>query len=210
MRRDVFFASIFLVYVEPKLFFSLSGGKILQCSPYLRQSTLNPQISAWEFFQGPFNFNKTPLGPVGCQVLIHAKLATRRTWDFRAKNGFYIGPAMDSYRCFKLVNADTKSKSSPIQWNSVIPISPSRLHLPKTESFMACRLSPVHSLLVHHHPQASPRSKPLPTFETSSNHGGYLRLPSSSHLESRCLVVQGCPRRNLQGWYRLHRRHRPA
>jgi hypothetical protein len=31
---DVFFASIFLVYVEPKLFFSLSGGKILQCSPY--------------------------------------------------------------------------------------------------------------------------------------------------------------------------------
>jgi hypothetical protein len=23
------------VYVEPKLFFSLSGGKILQCSPYL-------------------------------------------------------------------------------------------------------------------------------------------------------------------------------
>jgi len=27
-----------------------------------------------------------------------------------AKNGFYIGPAMDSYHCFKLVNADTKSK----------------------------------------------------------------------------------------------------
>jgi hypothetical protein len=30
---DVFLASIFVVYVEPKLFFSLSGGKILQCSP---------------------------------------------------------------------------------------------------------------------------------------------------------------------------------
>ena len=51
-----------------------------------------------------------PLGPVGCRVLIHAKPATRRSWDFRAKNGFYIGPAMDSYRCFKLVNADTKSQ----------------------------------------------------------------------------------------------------
>jgi hypothetical protein len=76
----------------------------------LRQSTLNPRISAWEFFQGPFDFNKTPLGPVGCRVLIHAKPATRRSWDFRAKNGFYIGPAMDSYRCFKLVNADTKSQ----------------------------------------------------------------------------------------------------
>jgi len=58
----------------------------------------------------PFDFNKTSLGPVGCRVLIHAKPATRRSWDFRAKNGFYIGPAMDSYRCFKLVNADTKSQ----------------------------------------------------------------------------------------------------
>jgi hypothetical protein len=71
---------------------------------------LNPRISAWEFFQGPFDFNKTPLGPVGCRVLIHAKPATRRSWDFWAKNGFYIGPALDSYRCFKLVNADTKSQ----------------------------------------------------------------------------------------------------
>jgi hypothetical protein len=76
----------------------------------LRQSTLNPRISAWEFFQGPFDFNKTPLGPVGCRVLIHAKPATRRSWDFRAKEGFYIGPALDSYRCFKLVRSDTKSQ----------------------------------------------------------------------------------------------------
>jgi hypothetical protein len=29
------------------------------------------------FFQGLIDFNKTPLGPVGCQVLIHAKPATR-------------------------------------------------------------------------------------------------------------------------------------
>jgi hypothetical protein len=76
----------------------------------LRQSSLNPKISAWEFFNGPFDFNKTPLGPVGCRVLIHAKPATRRSWDFRAKEGFYIGPALDSYRCFKLVKMDTKSQ----------------------------------------------------------------------------------------------------
>jgi hypothetical protein len=44
----------------------------------LRQALLNPWISVWEFFQGPFNFNKTPLGPAGCCVLIHAKPATWR------------------------------------------------------------------------------------------------------------------------------------
>jgi hypothetical protein len=76
----------------------------------LQQATLNPQISVWEFFQGPFDFNKMPLGPVGCCVLIHAKPASHWSWDFRAKNGFYIGPVLESYRCFKLVNADTKSK----------------------------------------------------------------------------------------------------
>ncbi len=34
MLRDVFLASIFVAYVEPKLYFLLSRGKILQCSPY--------------------------------------------------------------------------------------------------------------------------------------------------------------------------------
>jgi hypothetical protein len=51
-----------------------------------------------------------PLGPVGCCILIHAKPATQRSWDFCAKNGFYIGPALESYHCFKLVNSDTKSQ----------------------------------------------------------------------------------------------------
>jgi hypothetical protein len=31
----------------------------------LRQSRLHPNISAWEHFNGPFNFNATPLGPPG-------------------------------------------------------------------------------------------------------------------------------------------------
>jgi hypothetical protein len=51
-----------------------------------------------------------PLGQVGCHVLIHARPATWQSWDFRAKLGFYIGPALDSYRCFKLVKSDTKSQ----------------------------------------------------------------------------------------------------
>jgi hypothetical protein len=76
----------------------------------LRQLALNPRISAWEFFQGPFDFNKTPLGPIGCRILIQAKPVTRCSWDFCAKEGSYIGPALDSYRCFKLVKSDTKSQ----------------------------------------------------------------------------------------------------
>ena len=31
---------------------------------FLRQSTADPTISAWEFFSGPFNYDATPLGPL--------------------------------------------------------------------------------------------------------------------------------------------------
>ena len=34
----------------------------------LRQSTVTPLTSAWEDFNGPFNFDATPLGPIGCRV----------------------------------------------------------------------------------------------------------------------------------------------
>jgi hypothetical protein len=76
----------------------------------LCQSSLNPWISAWEFFHGPFGFKMTPLAPVGCHFLIHSKTASGRSWDFRAEDGFYIGPTLDSYRCNKLVKMDTKSQ----------------------------------------------------------------------------------------------------
>ena len=42
----------------------------------LRQSTVAPLLSAWEDFNVPFNFDATPLGPIGCRVLIHNKPST--------------------------------------------------------------------------------------------------------------------------------------
>jgi len=76
----------------------------------LWQSHINSRILAWEFFHGPLYFTKTPLAPVGCRVLIHAKPATCCSWDYRARDGFYIGPALNSYRCFKLVKCNTQSQ----------------------------------------------------------------------------------------------------
>ncbi|KAL7525219.1 hypothetical protein ACHAXR_001556, partial [Thalassiosira sp. AJA248-18] len=37
----------------------------------LRQATLNPRISAWEFYNGPFDYDATPFGPLGQQVIAH-------------------------------------------------------------------------------------------------------------------------------------------
>ena len=35
------------------------------------QATLNPHISAWEYFNSPFDYAATPLGPIGCKIIIH-------------------------------------------------------------------------------------------------------------------------------------------
>jgi hypothetical protein len=75
----------------------------------LRQSRAQPAISAWEHLAGPFNFDATPLGPPGCRVILHAKPATRRSWDFRGSDGFYIGPALSHYRCYTLLKRDTRA-----------------------------------------------------------------------------------------------------
>jgi hypothetical protein len=65
----------------------------------LCQATANPKILPWEYFNGPFDFNTTPLAPMGCRVFIHAKPSTCRSWDYRAKQGFYVDPALEHYRC---------------------------------------------------------------------------------------------------------------
>eukprot|EP00804_Cyclotella_cryptica_P026152 CCRYP_013039-RA/>CCRYP_013039-RA protein AED:0.41 eAED:0.32 QI:0/0/0/0.5/0/0.5/2/0/297 len=50
---------------------------------------------------------RNPLGPMGCHVIIHNKTATRKSWDFRGRDGFSIGPALHHYRCFQVVDSAT-------------------------------------------------------------------------------------------------------
>ena len=75
----------------------------------LRQSRLHPHISAWEQFNGPFNFDATPLGPPGCKIIGHARGSTRLSWDYRGHCGFYVGPALDHYRCHKILKTSTSA-----------------------------------------------------------------------------------------------------
>ena len=49
----------------------------------LRQSKIALAISTWEHFNGPFNFDATPLNPLGIPIIIHDKSGIRRSWDFR-------------------------------------------------------------------------------------------------------------------------------
>jgi hypothetical protein len=66
----------------------------------LRGSRINPKLSAWEQLHGRYEFNRHPIAPPGIKVLAHAKPSKRKTWDTHAYEAWYIGPAMEHYRCF--------------------------------------------------------------------------------------------------------------
>ena len=68
----------------------------------LRPSRLNPKLSAYAQLEGAFDFNRTPLAPPGTRVIVHEKPNQRRTWAPHGIDGWYIGPALDHYQCYRV------------------------------------------------------------------------------------------------------------
>ena len=54
---------------------------------------LNPKMAAEAMLNGPFDFNRTPIAPLGTKFLVHEKPAVRGTWAPRGVVGWYVGPA---------------------------------------------------------------------------------------------------------------------
>ena len=77
---------------------------------FIRQWTFNRTISSWEYFTGPFQYDATPLGPLGINFIIHKNASRRHLWDFIGKDGWNLGAAMDHYRFQKVVSEDTKTE----------------------------------------------------------------------------------------------------
>ena len=66
----------------------------------LRGSRMNPKLSAHAQLFGTFDYNRTPIAPPGTRVIIHSKPATRDSWAAHGLDGWYLGPAPESYRCY--------------------------------------------------------------------------------------------------------------
>ncbi|EJK53767.1 hypothetical protein THAOC_26721 [Thalassiosira oceanica] len=90
-----------------KLWDKLLPGAELQFN-LLRQSNMTPTISAHAHLFGPFDFNRTPIAPLGCACDIHVPVAVRASWGSHARKGWYIGGSDDHYRTHRLVARDTQ------------------------------------------------------------------------------------------------------
>ena len=64
----------------------------------MRQATADPIKSAWEYLHGrPFNYDATPLGPLGTPFAIHNKPIRRKSWDYIGRDCFSSGAALNHY-----------------------------------------------------------------------------------------------------------------
>jgi hypothetical protein len=116
----------------------------------LRQSRINPKLSAYAQLHGQFDFNRTPLAPPGTRAVKHIKTDKRNSWAMHGELAWYVGPAMEHYRCYRLYNPRTQAYSIA----DTVSLHPSRVPLPRLSSADATRLAArdlVHTLQ-HPHP----------------------------------------------------------
>ena len=57
---------------------------------------------------GAFDYDATPLWPLGCPLMIHKKTSNRKYWDFCSKEGWSVGVLFEHYRCQLVIPADTR------------------------------------------------------------------------------------------------------
>jgi hypothetical protein len=75
----------------------------------LRTSRINPKLSAATHLFGQYDFNRAPMAPPGTRVIAHETPGRGRTWAPHGQDGWYIGPALEHYRCYTVYITKTRS-----------------------------------------------------------------------------------------------------
>jgi hypothetical protein len=63
----------------------------------LRVSRIDPTKSAYKILNGPYDWNRYPVAPLLCKVVVYEDSDTRGSWASRGVDAFYLGPAKDHY-----------------------------------------------------------------------------------------------------------------
>ena len=107
----------------------------------MRTSRTDPTKSAYAQIYGEFDFNATPLGPPGCKIMTHEKPHTRGTWAPHATEGWYVGPALETYRGFTVYTPSTGAHriTDTLSWH------PSNVIIPE-ETALAAAIAAIQDL----------------------------------------------------------------
>ena len=73
----------------------------------LRQSNVNPKISAYAHVYGPHDYNAAAFVPIWMETLVHDNLKRRGTFADNCSKGFVLGTAFEHYRSWIMWMKDT-------------------------------------------------------------------------------------------------------
>ena len=96
----------------------------------LRASRINPQISAHAQLKGAFDFNWTPLSPLGARIISYNTHGKRESWEPHGTHAWYLGPTSFHYQFYRAFIIETWAEriSETIMW------FPTHVPMPKTFS----------------------------------------------------------------------------
>jgi hypothetical protein len=75
----------------------------------LRTSEINPKLSAATHIFGQHDYNRAPMAPPGTRIIAHETSGRRKAWAPHGQDGWYIGPALEHYRCYTVYITKTRS-----------------------------------------------------------------------------------------------------
>ena len=76
----------------------------------LWQSNVAPNISAYAYHHGSFNYNRMPLAPMGCAVQFHIKPSRRKTFGEHSSDGWYLKTSPEHYQAHLVFVKATRTK----------------------------------------------------------------------------------------------------
>jgi hypothetical protein len=76
----------------------------------LRTSRISPKLSASTHIDGQYDYNRSPIAPPGTRIIAHDTPSRRKTWAPHSQDGWYIGPALEHYRCYTVYINKTRGE----------------------------------------------------------------------------------------------------
>lgn len=116
----------------------------------LRPARMNPRLSAYAYLNGQFDYNATPLAPPGSKAIIFEPPSVRASWSPHGLDGWYVGPAPEHYRCYKVHVTVTNA----IRTGDTVEFFPQHTTMPKLSSADAATyaIRDLVDALKHPHP----------------------------------------------------------
>jgi Leu/Phe-tRNA-protein transferase len=74
----------------------------------LRISRINHKLSASTHIDSQYDYNRAPMAPPGTRIIAHETPNRRGTWTPHEQYGWYMGPALEYYRCYTVSVTKTR------------------------------------------------------------------------------------------------------